>query len=304
MRARLVALVLSGFGMGACSSGHDAKTSTASATPTLWAGGGFACLQRGSSFDCRLLDYFTSDHGQAAMPAGQLKAVSLNTYDTCVVETDGTGSCFGDDTNHSIEIPDGTWTKISQGNGQACGLHPDGSVSCWGNGSAGYTPPTGPFIDVQAVEQAACAQDGGGNITCWGNDYLGNVVSPAGTWASFILPSTYLCRLDAEGSITCSGISEVSDADIPTGTGYHSLTGGAFFACALNTEDHAVCWGKAADGMLDAPDDKFVQIASGNYFTCGLKADGDVKCWGCREESAPDPSRYCDWDNPAPWLVP
>ena len=295
---------LVGLSAGACSSGKDAETSTSAVTPTLWAGGGFACLERAGSFDCRLLDYFTSDNGQAAVPNDKLKGVSFFVYDTCVVETDGTGACFGANTNHSDDLPDGTWTMISQGGGQACGLHPDGTVACWGSGSAGYTPPSGPFVDVQAIDGAACAQDAGGQIRCWGNDYLGHVVSPEGTWTSFILPSTYLCMLDAKGSISCSGITEVADADIPTGTGYHSLTGGFFFACALNAEDHAVCWGKSADGMLDAPDDKFVQIASGSYFTCGLKADGDVKCWGCREESASDPTRYCDWDNPAPWWVP
>lgn len=274
--------------VGACSCTRDAETAADVGGRTLWAGGGFACLQTDGFFDCR-------DHW---------KAVSFSMHNACVVREDGTGACFGSDNNHSVDVPEGTWTMIVQAGGQACGLHPDGSVTCWGNGAEGFTPPAGPFVDVQAMDGAACARDEGGTITCWGNDYQGNVVSPAGTWASFILPNSFLCMLDAEGRIACAGYGEVANADLPSGTGYHPLTGGFGHACALNTEDRAVCWGRDKAGLLDAPDDAFVQLASGSYFTCGLKENGDVLCWGCREEAAPHPERYCDWDNPAPWWVP
>jgi hypothetical protein len=270
----------------------------------LSAGGGFGCIQHANAFNCRLLDYFTADYGQAALPDEPLRAVGFATYDTCIVHLDGSASCFGGNANHNDEIPAGTWTMVSQGDGQACGLHPDGSVECWGNGTNGYTPPPGPFVEVQAIGQAACARDADGVITCWGYDYQGNVAPPPGSWASFIFPNSYLCVLDSEGTITCTGLAKVADAAVPTGTGYHSLTGGFNFACALNAEDRAECWGVDSDGLLDAPDEPFVQIASGDYFTCGLRQDGDVKCWGCREEASSDPERYCKWDDPAPWWVP
>ena len=301
---RLIVLGLNGLAAAGCSRGHDAGSSSEAEAPVLSAGGGFACLQRGLSFDCRLLDYYIANHGQAGIPNGALRSVSFNMYDTCVVKEDSTGACCGDNTNHSDDVPEGTWQTINQGSGQSCGLHLDGSVECWGNGSEDYTPPTGSFVDVRAIEGAACAMDESGVITCWGHDYQGNVVSPSGTWESFILPNSYLCMLGEGGSISCAGYGEVANGDVPTGTGYHSLTGGLASACVLNAENRAVCWGKDGDGLLDAPDDEFEQIAAGSYFTCGLKANGDVKCWGCREETADSPERYCDWDNPAPWWVP
>lgn len=271
---------------------------------TLWASGGFACVEQDNWFDCRLLDHYIADAGQAAVPNERLDGISFSEKDACVVTTDGAGSCFGRNFNHNDEIPDGTWTMVSQGGGQACGLHADGSVECWGNGVSGAIPPTGPFVEVQSLDMGACARDAQGSITCWGYDYQGNVHAPTGSWASFIFPSSYLCMLDTAGKITCSGFAIVAESSIPSGDGYHSLTGGYEFACALNTDDRAVCWGGNTGGQLDAPDDQFAQIASGDYFTCGLRKDGTVSCWGCREESAPNPEQYCDWDSPAPWWVP
>ena len=295
-------LVLTLLGCGACSSTSD--TEPPSAPGTLWAGGGFACLERGGQFDCRLLDYLTSDHGQAELPDETLSYVSIRTFGGCAVAADGTGSCFGGNANHTNDMPGGTWTMIEHGGAQVCGLRSDGTPECWGNGAAVEAPPPGPFVAVRAMDGAACAREASGEITCWGSDYDGNITSPPGTWSSFILPNSYLCMLDAAGSIRCSGLESVAGATIPTGSGHRSLTGGFRFACALDTDDKAVCWGENTVGQLDAPEDRFLEIASADYLTCGLKADGEVKCWGCRDESSSEPSLYCNWDAPAPWWVP
>lgn len=285
-----------------CSPGPAAPTQDE--PKTLWASGGFACLEQDHWFDCRLLDYFIADHGQAAVPNERLDDISFSEEDTCIVTTEGAGSCFGRNANHNDEIPAGTWTMVSQGAGQTCGLHPDGSVECWGNGSEGAVVPPGPFIEVRSLDAGACARDAQGTITCWGYDYQGNVKSPSGSWAAFIFPNSYLCMLDTAGKITCTGLDVVAGASIPAGEGYHSLTGGGYFACALNADDRPMCWGDNSYGSLNAPDAQFEQIAAGNYFACGLREDGTVSCWGCREESASNPEQYCDWDNPAPWWVP
>jgi hypothetical protein len=294
--------VLTFLGGTACT--LDGQLKALPGDPTLWAGGGFACLLRDGVYDCRLLDYLTPDFGQAAFPDAGLSFVSLDTFGTCVVTREGEGSCFGGDANHTMEVPAGSWTRIHSGGAQACGLHPDGTAECWGNGSGEGAPPSGAFVDVQAMDGAACVLAADGAITCWGNDYDGNVVSPPGAWSSFILPNSFLCMLDDTGTITCTGRLDLTTTAVPSGAGYHSLTGGYTFACALDAHGQAVCWGEDRAGFLDAPDDEFVQIASGDWFTCGLKQDGDVKCWGCREEASAHPDRYCDWDDPAPWWAP
>ncbi len=288
--------------VSACSGGKDAPSR--SGPLTLWASGGFACLEQDHWFDCRLLDDYIQNHGQAEIPNERLAGISFGSDDVCTVNLEGDGVCTGGNVNHNDEIPPGPWTMVSQGEGQACGLHTDGSVECWGNGVGGAIPPSGPFVEVRSIDQGACARTDAGAITCWGYNYQGNVASPAGTWASFIFPNSYLCMLDGAGSITCTGLAVVSAAAIPSGGGYRSLTGGFGFACALNRDDRAMCWGDAAAGQLAAPDDEFEQIVSGQYFTCGLRKDGTVTCWGCRGDSTSNPDQYCNWDSPAPWWEP
>lgn len=287
---------------GSCTSPSGVELPSVPAS--LWAGGGFGCLDHSGEFDCRLLDYLTADHGQSALPSERLSYVSIRTFGACAVRADGTGSCFGGNANHTNDMPGGTWKMLAHGGAQVCGLRLDGTVECWGNGSEVEAPPPGPFVEVQAMDGAACARDASGGITCWGSRYKGNVVSPPGSWKSFILPNSYLCMLDDAGAILCTGLEEVASAAIPSGGGYRFLTGGFEFACVLDSNSRAVCWGDNGVGQLDAPEDQFLQIASGDYFTCGVRADGRVKCWGCREEAASGTERYCDWDDPAPWWIP
>lgn len=272
--------------------------------PNLTAGAGIACLETDHWYDCRLLDNFYQDYGQAAVPALPMKSLSFSMYDTCFLDLAGEATCIGANANHNDDVPGGVWTAISQGSGLACGLREDGTPECWGSAIEGWAAPTGPFIEIQANGFPACARRADGTIACWGYDYQGRVVSPAGAWASYILPGSYLCLLDDAGRITCAGDARVAGAAIPAGEGYHSLTGGFAHACALDAQNHAVCWGVDEQGLTDPPPDTFLQIAAGQYFTCGLREDGTVSCWGCREETTSNPEQYCNWDNPAPWWVP
>lgn len=271
----------------------------------LWAGGGFGCLEHNGAFDCRLLDDYVVDRGQADFPTAPIQAVSFGADDTCVLFADKTGSCFGENHNHNNEVPGGTWAELDQGEGQSCGRRADGSVECWGNGAVGYTPASGPFVELETLGMGACGRTAEGEIRCWGYDYRGGVRSPEGRWASFILPNSFLCMLDDEGRITCAGNNAPPQGPIPEGGGYHHLVGGYRHVCVLDDTNRAHCWGEAGYGADVAPDGTFIDLAAGHYFTCGLREDHSVECWGCREEgSGGDPQQYCNWNNPAPWWDP
>ncbi|RME23253.1 MAG: hypothetical protein D6798_13905, partial [Deltaproteobacteria bacterium] len=58
------------------------------------------------------------------------------------------------------------------------------------------------------------------------------------------------------------------------------MDSGFDFACALDADGRATCWGDDQHGQTEAPSDAFVKISAGRTHACGLRADGTVRCWG------------------------
>ena len=68
-------------------------------------------------------------------------------YETaCAVQTDGTLSCWGDDTYEQTTPPQGTFQQVSVGGGHACAVRSIGELVCWGRNDDGQaTAPLGLF---------------------------------------------------------------------------------------------------------------------------------------------------------------
>ena len=118
--------------------------------------------------------------------------------------------------------------------------------------------------------------------------------------------ANHLCVRTAGGAIECMGRNKVgqlgdglrvdSAVPVPVGgllAGAKRISAGGDFACVINFDDQAKCWGHNAYGQAgngqetmlltptlveDLPDVK--EIAVGNLHACALTLAGDAYCWG------------------------
>src|SRR5690606_19468965 len=83
-------------------------------------------------------------------------------------------------------------------------------------------------------------------------------------------------------------------------TGVTEITAGTNHACAVTTEDGAVCWGRGIEGQLgdgESADRSTIpvrvrgvdgngyltdvtEITAGSEYTCAVTADAEAVCWG------------------------
>lgn len=186
------------------------------------------------------------------------------------------------------------------------------------------------FVDIAAGTDFTCAIGQSGTGYCWGSDANGKlgdaatVRDPSTPWPIFIHPDfeAMLTRIDAGWHHACAvdtrkrawcwgteadgrlGNGFTSDfapapvqvimTELPEGVGFDRISAGGAFTCALDTENHAWCWGDNGLGTLgngtttdsSAPvrvgehAHEFVAISAGYLHACASTADGDAYCWG------------------------
>ena len=137
--------------------------------------------------------------------------------------------------------PAGSYTRVSAGYSQACGILGDGGVACWGEGSFGENAsPSGTFTQISAGYTQSCGIRNDGTAVCWGNPNFGG--PPAGTYTQ-------------------------------VGVGF-------LFVCATRSDGTAICWGKDDSGQATPSPGSYTYVATGVTFTCGLKTDATLACWG------------------------
>lgn len=132
--------------------------------------------------------------------------VSAGGAHTCGVKYDGSGWCWGSDTNGRLgngtaitatqdspsPVVGGQWAIINAGPTTSCGIKTDGSGWCWGsdtngklgNGATLVTDQSipspigfGNWVDITPADNHTCGTRQGGDVWCWGSDadnQLGN----------------------------------------------------------------------------------------------------------------------------------
>lgn len=66
------------------------------------------------------------------------------------------------------------------------------------------------------------------------------------------------------------------------------------YACVIDKNNKALCWGPAFNGMLTARPQRFdniEQLALGNFFICTLNTNQEIKCYGSDFASTFDPNQ-------------
>ena len=187
-----------------------------------------------------------------------------------------------------------TAASIATGGRHTCVLNTDGTVSCFGKNDFGQlgqplstpanpTPTTVAGISnvtsITAGEVFTCATKSDGTVWCWGDNGVGQLGVPAtGLPTQGAPPSPY-----SPSPVQVAGV-----------TGAIAVEAGNAFACALKTDGTVVCWGVNDVGQLGrgavssatsvaaaVPDlDRVASLTSGRAHTCARKTSGAVFCWG------------------------
>jgi MYXO-CTERM domain-containing protein len=207
--------------------------------------------------------------------SGPILQVSERGHSTCMLQTDKTLRCWGDDP-YLNEAPIDAFKAVSLGDNFACALYDsNGAIHCWGDSSNGQGdwPVTGSFTKIDAEGYSACALASDKTISCWGDG--GTLASPPGN--SFVaLGKGYnqACAIDTAGALTCWGNGNLGSSAPPSGQ-FTSVDVGYGTACAVAKDKSLVCWG-------DNPETKpgpYVAVSAREYTFCAIGEDGKVSCW-------------------------
>jgi alpha-tubulin suppressor-like RCC1 family protein len=231
----------------------------------------------------------------------EARSVAAGEEHSCVVLTDGTLRCWGDngggqvgdDSRIDRPFPTAVQTGLSFSTVRAagdatCALATGGSVHCWGDNNLGYLGVNAPdryvttpqaitggrsFLDLASSGSLShhCGITNGGTY-CWGYNGQGQVGD--GTTSARTTPTL------VEG-----------------GRSFTQVTTGWRHSCGVTADNTAFCWGYNQRGQLGngltttstgatrvpgpvVTQLRFKQVAAGDSHSCGLAMDDRLYCWG------------------------
>src|SRR5450759_4260350 len=226
-------------------------------------------------------------------------SITAGVYHTCGLTGAGAAWCWGyngegqlgDNTTANRPIPVAvqqggvTFTSVTAGYDESCGLTSAGAAWCWGYNGEGKlgdnTTANRPipvavqqggvtFTSVTAGWAHTCGLTSAGAAWCWGYNGYGQLGDNTTT-------EQHTPVAVQQGGVTFSSIS--------TG-GYHT--------CGLTSGAAAYCWGWNGHGQLGDNTTTeqhtpvavrqggvtFTSITAGGWHTCGLTSAGAAYCWG------------------------
>ncbi len=214
-------------------------------------------------------------------------AIDAGGFETCVVLTDGSVKCWGNNPSRVPDVVDGLREirAISVGGFHQCALTTHGSVQCWGSNASGQLgdgttedrqTPTSVvnLIDVQKVAAGGnhtCALLQDGSVACWGDNSQGQLGNNS----------------DLAYSPTPVPVQNLS-------RGVTDIAAGFAHTCAVLETGRVKCWGENGFGQLgngstqssSVPADviglenaRAISANAGEH-TCVVTTEGDIQCWG------------------------
>lgn len=189
-------------------------------------------------------------------PTGTFVAATAGRNCVIAIRNDGTLAGFGANEHGRLNLPSGTFRKVSAADASwhAAGIRGDGTVACWGYNNHGQsTAPGGTFLDIAA----------GGHET----------------WSGF----TASVRTD--GTLAGWGNNSWGQRNVPAGNLYRKVVAGYYHALAMRIDGTLAGWGWNANGQSSVPAGPFVDISCGSNESVALRADGTAVTFG----AAPGP---------------
>ena len=262
--------------------------------PTLTSPGGFRTVSAGGAHTCAIRTDGTitcwgdNSHGQADPPPGTYESVSAGKHHTCAIRTDSTIECWGLNSDGQSNHPEGVHRAVTAGAIQTCAIRTDGTIGCWGHSRA--RPPDradGEYAAVAVGFLHACAIGVDGTITCWGDSAHGAADAPGGTYRAIAAGESHTCAIRSDDTVVCWGWDEHGQTDTPEGA-HRAVTANVFHACAIRADDMLACWGRSWDGQLAVSRGHFIEVTAGFSHSCGLHRDGSITCWGSNASGQSD----------------
>jgi large repetitive protein len=240
-------------------------------------------------------------------PLSDVVALSAGQAFTCALTNAGAVYCWGADqsgqlgtgttNDNGVDLPVQVTgltnvVTIASGHYHSCAVTTAGAAMCWGDNGEGelgstagtpYTPVqvTGlasGVADVTAGSYYSCAVMTDSSAMCWGDGPLGAGPSTPGSF-------TPVSVLNPAGTAPLTGVLDVD--------------GGYADACAIMTDQSALCWGGNQDGDLGNGTNvestlpvqvtsvgsstalgNVAQIGGGENFICIMVASGAIQCAG------------------------
>ena len=228
----------------------------------------------------------------AVMGISNAIAVAAGSHHYCAVLSDGTVSCWGDNSSRQlgidlyskayvpIAVAGLTGAKaVAAGTSHTCVLLSDSTVRCWGASNSGQlgviggnpaTPQAPNLTGVKAIAAGGghnCVIMSSGEVRCWGANISGEL-----------------------GNASSGGIDPQTVTALPiAATG---VAAGDFHSCALLADGTVWCWGADDQGQLGIgsvsptvpPTSIYVAsataVSASVNSTCTLLATKNVSCWG------------------------
>jgi len=278
----------------------DKHTCAIAQNDTIWCWGDNTYSQLGSS---AFPDEFSKTPVQTtALPGSRIaRRIVAGANHTCVLATDGTVWCWGDNGWGALGVAGGTQadpvrvmlgataTMIAAGGAETCAVLSDNSVQCWGRNNKGQL----------------------------GNGTSGSVAVTTPVYTSFIpasftvahleIGSSHSCAVSVTGAAWCwgdftngrLGTTGLSNAVTPTATASlggtaTEIAAGAAHTCALLTTGSISCFGNNNMGQLGQAlatassstptvvtfEATATHVSAGGQFTCALLSTAAVHCFG------------------------
>lgn len=216
-----------------------------------------------------------NDDGQATPPEGTFTAVSVGYRHTCGILTSSSVACWGNSDEGQADPPDGTFRSISAGYRHTCGVRTDYSVSCWGaDSSKQSTPPIDRFAAVSSGLTHTCGILNDSTVSCWGRSQ-----PPTQKFVAISAGWSFTCGIRTDSTLSCWGTNDKGQATPPTGT-FTAVSAGSWHACGIRTDSTVTCWGDNQYGQATPPTKAFTSIGAGAWYTCGISTGSNVICWG------------------------
>ena len=214
---------------------------------------------------------------------GTYTAITAGAANSCGLRSDGTITCWGRNDWGEAEALAGSFTAITAGANHLCGLRTDGTIACSGNNREGQTEaPAGTFTTISASEAHSCGLRTDSTITCWGNNDYGQTEAPTGTFTAVAAGWQHSCGLRTDSTITCWGNNDYGKTEAPAGA-FTAVAVGSSNSCGLRTDGTITCW-----GQTEAPAGAFTTIDAGLNHWCGLRTDSTITCWGYNRDGETD----------------
>jgi uncharacterized protein YjdB len=213
-------------------------------------------------------------------PSGRVTSVGPGTA-TVSATADGRSA------SATITVRTVSFTSVSAGFGQTCGVTVDGASFCWGYGasfprSLPGTAQDGPvFAAVSVGWDHSCLLTTQAVAYCWGGNEYGNVGNPASQYYATPVP-------------------------VAGGQTFAQVSAAVGYTCGATTGGVAYCWGRNDFGGLGVGRATGPELCSGvpcstapvavtglsatttvsaaGYHTCALASGGQAYCWG-RDDS-------------------